>query len=103
MYNLLMVYDASVWNLPSTEFSRSRFLEYTEAGITADHRVLSLETVEKIKSYPCLFLEEQFNGVAKVGYIRNLRERSNAILIEYEFDDQIGEIPAEQLVPHVAS
>ena len=97
MYNLLMVYDASVWDLPSTEFSRSRYLEYTEAGIAADHRVLSLETVERIKSYPCLFLEEQFQGVAKVGYIRNIRERANAILVEYEFDEQIGGIAADRL------
>ena len=101
MYNLLMVYDASVWDLPSTEFSRSRYLEYTEAGIAADHRVLSLETVERIKSYPCLFLEEQFQGVAKVGYIRNIRERANAILVEYEFDEQIGGIAADRLVEHV--
>lgn len=103
MYNLLMAYDASVWDLPSTEFSRSRYLEHTETGIAADHRVLSLETVEKIKSYPCLFLEEQFQGVAKIGYIRNIRERANALLIEYEFDEQIGDIPAERLAEHVNS
>jgi hypothetical protein len=102
MYNLLMAYDGSVWDLPSTEFSRTRYLEYTETGVAADHRVLTLETVEKIKSYPCLFLEEQFQGMAKVGYIRNIRERANALLIEYEFDDQIGDFAAERLSEHAA-
>ncbi|MEA9772614.1 TIR domain-containing protein [Xanthomonas campestris pv. raphani] len=102
MYNLLMVYDASAWDLPSTEFSRTRYLEYTEPGIAADHKNLTLDTVERIKSYPCLFMEEQFRGGAKIGYIRNIRERANALLIEYEFDEQIGDIDAQQLVDHVA-
>ncbi|MFS8488005.1 TIR domain-containing protein [Xanthomonas campestris pv. raphani] len=47
-------------------------------------------------------MEEQFRGGAKIGYIRNIRERANALLIEYEFDEQIGDIDAQQLVDHVA-
>ncbi|WP_157476444.1 TIR domain-containing protein [Lysobacter sp. Root690] len=97
MYNLLMTSNPTAWDLPSTEYSKGRFLEYTDDSITEEHQALTLEIVEKIKSYPCLFLQERFDGVAKIGYIRNLRERANAILIEYEFDDQIGDIPAEKI------
>lgn len=97
MYNLLMTSNPAAWDLPSTEYSKGRYLEYTNDFITEEHEELTLETVEKIKSYPCLFLQEQFDGVAKVGYIRNIRERANAILIEYEFDEQIGDVPAERI------
>ncbi|WP_355585626.1 TIR domain-containing protein [Xanthomonas cannabis] len=103
MYNLLMVYDSSAWDLPSTEFSRTRYLEYTEPGIAANHRKLTLEAVESIKSYPCLFMEEQFQGWARIGYIRNIRERANALLIEYEFDGQIGNIEAQRLLEHASA
>lgn len=103
MYNLLMVYDPSVWNLPSTEFGRGRYLEYTSDVISDSHRRLTLETVDKLKSYPCLFVGEQFSEMAKVGYIRNIREKINAILIEYEFDEQIGDFEASYLLPYVDS
>lgn len=97
MYNLLMTSNPAAWDLSSTEYSKSRYLEYTNDFVASEHEALTLETVEKIKSYPSLFLQERFDGVAKVGYIRNIRERTNAILIEYEFDDQIGDIPAERI------
>ncbi len=92
-----MTSNPAAWDLPSTEYSKSRYLEYTSDVVAEGHEALTLETVEKIKSYPCLFLQERFDGVAKVGYIRNIRERTNAILIEYEFDEQIGDIPAERI------
>jgi hypothetical protein len=83
--------------LPAYEFPRSRYLEYTIESIREAHSDLSTKVVADLKSYPALFLYEQYEKSALVGYIRDIKERGNSVYIEYEFDKDIDPIPGEKI------
>ena len=87
----------TAWDLPAYEYSRSRFLEYTDEAIRASHGTLNAKVIADLKSFPSPFLYEQYAKDAYVGYIRDIKERGSSIAIEYEFDQVIGAIPAAQI------
>lgn len=97
MYNLLVSGNDTAWDLPAYEFPRSRYLEYTIDSIRDAHGDLSTKVVSDLKSYPALFLYEQYEKSALVGYIRDIKERGNSVYIEYEFDPDIEPIPGEKI------
>ncbi|MBD9361835.1 TIR domain-containing protein [Methylomonas fluvii] len=97
MYNLLVSGNDTAWDLPAYEFPRSRFLEYTVESMRDAHGDLSTKVVADLKSYPALFLYEQYEKTALVGYIRDIKERGNSIYIEYEFDQDIDPVPGERI------
>lgn len=97
MYNLLVSGNDTAWDLPAYEFSRSRYLEYTVETFRDAHGDLSTKVVADLKSYPALFLYEQYEKNALVGYIRDIKERGNSVYIEYEFDPDIDPIPGERI------
>jgi hypothetical protein len=97
MYNLIMSGNDTAWELPAYEFSRSRFLEYTEDELRISHGTLTAKVITDLKSFPSLFLYEQFQKDAYVGYIREIKERGNSIAIEYEYDRDIRSISAKRI------
>lgn len=97
MYNLIMSGNDTAWDLPAYEYPRSRFLEYTDDAIKASHGTLNAKVIADLKSFPSLFLYEQYQKDAYVGYIRDIKERGSSIAIEYEFDRDIGPIPAGKI------
>lgn len=99
MYNLLVTATEGAWNLDAYEYDRTRFLEYTADNIKARFATLDAETMEQLKSFPTLFTYEGTAELARVGYIRRIRERGRSILIEYEFDDAIAPFTFSFLEP----
>lgn len=97
MYNLIVSGNNTAWDLPAYEFPNSRYLEYTSDTLRSSHRPLTAKVLADLKSYPSLFLYEQYEKFAYVGYIREIKERGTAIAIEYEFDKDIQPIPAEKI------
>ncbi|MCG8088238.1 MAG: TIR domain-containing protein [Candidatus Thiodiazotropha endolucinida] len=97
MYNLVVSGNETAWELPAYEYPRSRYLEYTVESIRDVHSQLSTKVVSDLKSYPALFLYEQYEKNALIGYIRDIREKGNTVYIEYEFDPDIDPIPGEKI------
>lgn len=97
MFNLIMSGNDTAWDLPAYEFPTSRFLEYTVDSVAGAHSDLSAKVIDKLKSYPSLFLYECYEKDAFVGYIREIKQRGRAVAIEYEFDQEIGPIPAAKI------
>ncbi|WP_421314719.1 TIR domain-containing protein [Aeromonas veronii] len=103
MYNLLISGNDTAWDLPAYEFHRTRYLEYTIDSIREAHGDLSTKVVADLKSYPALFMYEQYEKNAQVGYIRDIKERGNSLYIEYEFDPDIEPIPGEKIAELAAT
>lgn len=98
MYNFLVTADINAWDLPAYEFGRDRFCEHTSDEIREQYKSLSASEIEELKSFPALFAYEREVGNVRVGYIRNIRERRKTVLIEYEFEKAIPEIPFSKIV-----
>jgi hypothetical protein len=100
MYNLLVTSAEGAWDNPFYEFDRSRFLEYTADKVTAtltSLKGLSEKQIDLIKSLPCLFAYEGFNGSVRVGRITSIKERGRNILIEYEFHPTIETLDPQKI------
>jgi len=59
---------------------------------------LSADVIEELKSFPALFAYEGYSDSVRVGYIRRVKERSKSILIEYDFEEGIHEIPFSKIL-----
>ncbi len=98
MYNFLVTADSNAWDLPAYEYGRDRFGEYTAEEILEKYKALNASDIEELKSFPALFAYEGETENVRVGYIRNIRERRKTVLIEYEFEKGIPEIPFSKIV-----
>jgi hypothetical protein len=81
------------------ELERGRFGEYTSDELMKRYGPLKPATRERLKSIPTLFVEENLKGLARVGYLTDIRERDHHVLLEYRFDERIAPFPAEKLKP----
>ena len=99
MYNLLVTARDGAWDLPAYEYTRDRFLEYTNDKERTLFKVLTAEHIELLKSFPCLFAYEGESEPVRVGYIRSLKERSRSIMIEYDFESDISPIQFLEIAP----
>lgn len=97
MYNLLVTAAEGAWDISAYEYDRTRFLEYTTDSLKAKFAKLDANALEELKSLPTLFTYEGDDEIARVGYIRTIRERGRSILIEYEFDESIPTFLFSQL------
>ena len=99
MYNLLVTAAVGAWDLPAYEYDRTRFLEYTSEPLRVKYRTLKADIIEELQSFPTLFTYEGDDEIARVGYIRRIKERGRSILIEYEFDESIAPFTFDVLAP----
>jgi hypothetical protein len=97
VYHLLVTANTSAWDLPSYEFPRERFLEYTSTWHKEKYGKLSATVIEELTSFPALFTYEGETQDARVGYIRHIRERSRSIQVEYQFESGIPAFPFSKL------
>jgi hypothetical protein len=81
------------------ELERGRFGEYTAEKLMKRFGPLKPAGIKKLKSFPTLFVGENLNGDARVGYLTEIRERNRHVLVEFEFDKLIAPFPAEKLKP----
>jgi hypothetical protein len=99
MYNLLVTARDGAWDEGFYEYEKGRFLEYTNEDIASVLKELSESHIENLKSYPCLFAYEGKNSDARIGYLTSVKGRGRSILIEFEFQEDIGPIPFSQIQP----
>lgn len=97
MFNLMISYNPDSWNLEPYQCDKKRYLEHTESYIRDQFAELNIETLNKLKSFPTLFAIEGDKHDSRVGYITNLKVRSDHILIEYKFDTILPPLPAGSL------
>lgn len=99
MYNLLVTAMDGAWDKGFYEYDKSRFLEYTNEDIASALKELSKSNIEILKSYPCLFAYEGKDSDVRIGYLTSIKERGRNLLIEFEFRQDIGPIPFDQIQP----
>lgn len=99
MYNLLVTAAEGAWDRPFYEYDRSRFLEYTNDNIATVFKGLPEKRKATLKSFACLFAYEGTKSNVRIGYLTSIKERGRSILIEYQFDQEIPEIPFSSLEP----
>jgi len=93
MYNLFVTAIDGAWDRPFYEYDRSRFLEFTNDKIAKSFQSLTEKRIAKLKSLPCIFAYEGTRENVRIGTLKSIKERGRTILIEYEFSQEIGEIP----------
>ncbi|AZT83956.1 MAG: DNA-binding protein [Sphingobium sp.] len=100
MYNLLVSGNQETWERCPTEFPRDRVIksrEYTVDEIADKYASLNDDNVEIIKGFPCIFLYEGVQGFFRVGYINDIRLRSENIIIIFEYDQIFPPLPVQKL------
>ncbi|TVK91155.1 hypothetical protein AYJ01_20145 [Shewanella algae] len=100
MFNLLVSGNSEKWERCPTEFPRDRVIksnEYTVDEIAAKYVSLSDDNVEILKGFPCIFSYEGTEGFFRVGYINDIRLRSEDIIVSYEFDQILPPLPVQKL------
>ncbi|MBY0202443.1 FRG domain-containing protein [Paenibacillus cucumis (ex Kampfer et al. 2016)] len=97
MYNLFITSQDDAWEKHHYEIDKSRFLEYTNMDISDVFKNAKQDQLDVLKSYPCLFTYEGFEGYSKVGYLEKITDRGRMYLIEYSFDKEIPTIKSSDL------
>lgn len=94
MFNLFISAQVGSWEEGSYEYSRDRIIkEYTAQEIVERYRELDEINVEELKSFPCIFVVEGEDEPSRIGYLTNIRLRSNTCLIEFELDNAFQPLP----------
>ena len=99
MYNLLVTAEEGAWDGLFYEYDRSRFLEYTNDNVARVFKELTQPRIATLKSFPCVFAYEGTESNVRIGYLKSIKEQVRSILIEYEFDQAIPQIPFSSLEP----
>jgi hypothetical protein len=88
LYNLIMHHDPEFWSGDKEyiDFSRSRFLEYTEKDIKSQFQSLDQSAIDKLKKMPTLFAVEQESADTKIGKITSIEILPKSLRIFYKFD-----------------
>lgn len=103
MYNLLVTARSGAWDLPGYEFDRSRFGEYTAESLIARFNPLTPSNIDELRSFPTVFAYEGLNEITRIGYIRDVKERTRTLYVGYEFLDEIPPFPFSILKPHLVA
>lgn len=94
MFNLLISYSEDSWTSSPTEFDRSRVaVEYTANEISERYKLLNQEAIEELKGFPSLFATENESTESRIGRITDIRLRSSAVVIHFEFDAIFPPLP----------
>ena len=76
------------WDKPVWEIEVARAIqkdEYTDAEIAKKLNSFDEESINELKSYPCLFAYESYlNKDVRFGRLKNIKKRSNKLRVDYE-------------------
>lgn len=103
MYSLLMVSASGYWDKGGASFDLSRYLEYTDDALKEQLRPITVEVIEKLKSWPVLFAYElpvydlETEDVARVGWLTLIQVRKHEVRLAFEFDNAVPPISAQEL------
>ncbi len=94
MFNLLISYSPESWDSSSYECDRSRaVVEYTADEISERYKFFDENAINELKSFPALFVTENEATQSRIGYITDIRLRSDSVVISFEFDPILPALP----------
>lgn len=93
MFNFLVTSMSGAWDKGFYEWDKGRILEFTEKSVASSLEKLASPELTAMQGYPCLFAYEGTQKGMCVGKITSFVVRPNTVLIEFEFDPEIPEIP----------
>ena len=94
MFNLFISSNPSSWESSPYEIERSRaVVEYTANEISERYKFFDENAINELKSFPALFITENEQTSSRIGYITNIRLRSDSIVIDFEFDPILPALP----------
>lgn len=97
MYHLFIGYTGPADSENSVEVSVSRFLEYTDNETQMRFRDFTGEGASLIKTYPGLFMREEFEDGAFVGHITSVTKTNATYKVTFERDETIGVIQPDDI------
>jgi len=93
MFNLLVIYKPNDWDKGTYQFPKRRVaLEYTVNETSERYKDFTKDSLEELKSSPTLFVIENEAAPSKIGYINDIRIRTDTIVIDFEFDLSFPEL-----------
>lgn len=101
MYHFLVTADTKAWEIGFEEFSRSRFLEYTNDDIQSKFETLTPTHIELLKTFPCLCAYEGQEDL-RIGWIKEIKVDRRTIRVDIDFDNTANQIQYEELEPYKA-
>lgn len=94
MFNLFISSNPESWNSSPYEWERSRaVVEYTADEISERYKFFDGNAIRELKSFPTLFVTENESTESRIGYIIDIRLRSDSIVIDFEFDPILPALP----------
>lgn len=94
LFNLIISYDAESWGSSPHELDRSRVaIEYTADEISERYKFLDEKVIDELKSFPTLFVTENESVESRIGYVTNIRLRTNSVVFDFEFDAALPSLP----------
>jgi len=94
LFNLFISYSPESWDSSPYECDRSRaVVEYTVDEISERYKFFDDNAINELKSFPALFVTEKEATQSRIGYITNVRRRSDAAVIDFEFDPILPALP----------
>jgi predicted nucleotide-binding protein len=94
LFNLFISYSPESWDSSPYECDRSRaVVEYTADEISERYKFFDNNAINELKSFPALFVTENESTQSRIGYITNIRLRSDSVVIDFEFDPILSALP----------
>lgn len=90
MYNLLVSGEENVWESKHYSLDISRCIkadEYTSDVLADRFGTLTQDSIEQLKTLPCIFAYESFGGQPRFGYLKGIKRRVDQIIFECEYVD----------------
>lgn len=94
MFSLLISHSPDSWDSSSYEYDRSRaVVEYTADEISERYKFFDENAINELRSFPALFVTENEATESRIGYISNIRLRSDSVVFDFEFDPILPALP----------
>jgi hypothetical protein len=97
LFNLLVTYNLEDWDLNPYEYDSSRFCEYTIPEIKDRFKTLNEDVRNQLKEFCCLFMSEGESAPSRIGYIKDIKVKTQRIKIKYNFDPIFPPIPSGEI------
>ncbi len=87
MFNLLISSAQDSWENGTFEIEKSRVaIEYTADEVSERYKALDTEALAELRGFPCIFAIENELLPSRIGYISEIRLRTQTVVIQFEFD-----------------
>lgn len=94
LFSLFISSRPDSWSCSPYEVDRSRaVVEYTANEISERYKFFDENAIKELKNFPALFVTENETVESRIGYITNIKLRSDTVVIDFEFDPILPALP----------